>query len=122
VLDRFVATHEFHLCTGPDMTTIARRHLTLSEHENGVIALSGELDLDSSAYLAARIAEWSGDGDLVVLTAGLDFADISGCRALLRAAEALGPGRRLVLPDPSPPLAHVLDLCDWSASGRLTVA
>jgi anti-anti-sigma regulatory factor len=121
VLDRLVAAHEFQLCTGPDMTKTARRYLRLTEHEDGVIALAGELDLDSSAYLAARIAEWGGDGDLVVRSAGLEFADVSGCRTLLAAAAALGPDRRLVLPDPAPALARVLDLCDWSSSGRLTV-
>jgi len=121
LLERLVATHEFQLRTGRAVTTTARRRLTISERDDGAIALAGALDIDSSAYLAARLAEIDGDGDLVVLTCGLGFADISGCRALLRAAEALGGGRRMVLPDPSAALVRVLTLCGWSSRGRLVL-
>jgi hypothetical protein len=122
MLQRLVATHDFQLCTGRVVTTAARRRLTISEHDDGAIALAGALDIDSSAYLAARLAEVDGGGDLVVRTSGLGFADISGCRALLRAAEALGCGRRMVLPEPSAPLVRVLTLCGWSSHGRLTLS
>jgi hypothetical protein len=122
VLERLVTTHEFQLSTTPELTTTVRRSLTLSEREDGVILLSGELDLDSSAYLAARLAELDGEDDLVVLTSGLGFADISGCRTLMRAAEALGRGRRLVLPDAAAPLVRALKLCGWSSHGRLVLA
>lgn len=122
MLQRLVATHDFQLCTGPDLTTTARRRLTISEHEDGVVALSGALDIDSSAYLAARLGEFGGEGDLVVLTSGLGFADISGCRALVRAAEALDRDRRMVLPDAAAPLVRVLKLCGWSSHGRLVLA
>jgi anti-anti-sigma regulatory factor len=122
LLDRLVATHQFHVCTDAGMTMARRRHLTVSEHEDGIIALAGELDIDSSSYLAARIAAFDGDRDLVVLTSDLAFADVSGCRALVRAAETLGPGRRLLLPDAAEPLLQVLELCGWSAEGRLTPA
>jgi hypothetical protein len=120
VLERLVATHEFQLCTGPQLTTTARRRLTISEHDDGVIALSGALDIDSSAYLGARLAVLDGEDDLVVLTSGLGFADISGCRALLHAAEALG-GRRMVLPEAAAPLVRVLTLCGWSSHKRLVL-
>jgi hypothetical protein len=122
VLERLVATHEFQLCTGHALTTAARRRLTISERDDGAIALAGALDIDSSAYLAARLAAVEGDDDLVVHTSGLGFADISGCRALLLAAEALGGGRRMVLPDPSGPLLRVLTLCGWSSHERLVLA
>jgi hypothetical protein len=121
VLERLVATHEFRLWTGPQLTTTARRRLTISEHDDGVIALAGALDIDSSAYLAARLAVLDGEDDVVVLTSGLGFADISGCRALLHAAEALGRGRRIVLPDPSAPLVRVLELCGWTSHDRLVL-
>jgi anti-anti-sigma regulatory factor len=119
VLERLRAIHEFQLCTGPQLATAARRRLTISEHGGGVIALSGALDIDASAYLAARLAALDGDDDLVVLTSGLGFVDISGCRALVRAAEALGRGRRVVLLDVAAPLARVLELCGWSSHERL---
>lgn len=121
-LERLVSTHEFQVLTSAKLTTTARRRLTVSEHDDGVIALSGALDLDASAFLAARLAEFDDPGDLVVLTSGLGFADITGCRALVRAAEMLADGRRLVLPDAAAPLVRVLKLCGWSDHGRLVLA
>jgi len=121
VLERLVAAHEFQLWTGPQLATTARRRLTISEHDGGVVALAGALDIDSAAYLAARLAALDGGDDLVVLTSGLGFADISGCRALLHAAEALGRGRRMVLPDAAAPLVRVLELCGWSSHARLVL-
>jgi anti-anti-sigma regulatory factor len=121
VLERLVAMHEFQLCTGPDGTTTARRHLTMTERRDGVVGLAGALDIDASAYLAARLAECDGDDDLVLLTGGLDFVDISGCRALVHAAEARPPGRRLVLPDAGAPLRRVLKLCGWESHERLAL-
>lgn len=121
VLERLVARHDFQICTDRHVTTTSRRRLTISEHEDGVIALSGALDVDSASYLAARFAEISQSGDLVVLTSGLGFADISGCRALVHAAEELGRGHHMVLPDASGPLLRVLKLCGWSSHGRLVL-
>lgn len=122
VLQRLVATHEFRLSTGRESTTTARRHLTIAERDDGVLALTGVLDIDASAYLAARLAELDSDGDLVLLTDGLDFVDISGCRALVRAAEARAPGRRLVLPAAGAPLRRILKLCGWASHERLVLA
>lgn len=122
VLSRLVSAHEFQVRTSPSLTTTARRRLTVSEHDDGVISLAGALDIDSSSFLAARLADVDDDsGDLVLKTSGLGFADISGCRALVRAAEALGSGRRLLLPDAAPPLVRVLKLCGWSEHRRLVL-
>lgn len=121
LLERLVAAHEFQLRTGPDGTTTARRHLTMTERRDGVVELAGALDIDASAYLAARLAELDGEDDLVLLTGRLDFVDISGCRALVRAAEARAPGRRLVLPDAGAPLRRVLKLCGWESHERLAL-
>ena len=121
VLQRLVATHDFQLRSGPEGTTTARRHLMITERQDGVVELAGALDIDASAYLAARLAEHDDDGDLVLLTGRLDFVDLSGCRALVRAAEARAPGRRLVLPDACAPLRRVLDLCGWASHERLAV-
>ena len=121
VLEQLVARHAFQVCTDRHLTTTARRRLTISEHEDGLIALSGALDIDSSAYLAARFAEISHTGDLVVMTSGLGFADVSGCRALVHAAERLEGGRHMVLPDAAEPLVRVLKLCGWSPSGHLVL-
>lgn len=121
VLERLVPRHGFQVCTDRHMTTTARRRLTVSEHEDGRIALSGALDIDSATYVASRFAEITHDRDVVVLTSGLGFADISGCRALVHAAEELGRGRHMVLPDAAGPLVRVLKLCGWSSHGRLVL-
>jgi anti-anti-sigma regulatory factor len=121
VLEQLISVHQFQVRTGHGLTTTARRRLTISEHGDGVIALSGALDIDSAAFLAARLAELDGEEDIVVRTSGLGFADISGCRALIRAAESLGRGRHLVLPDPSDALVRVLKLCGWADHGRLVL-
>lgn len=120
-IDSLLAAHDIQLRVAPALTTATRRRLTVGEHGDGVMALTGALDIDASPYLAARLSELDGDGDVVVLTAGLGFADVSGCRALVRAAEALDDGCRLVLPDPSPALVRVLELCDWSSHERLVL-
>lgn len=120
-LERLVATHDFQICTGPTLTTAARRRLTISEHHDGVIALSGALDIDSAPYLAARLAEFGDGGDVVVATSGLGFADITGCRALVQAAAHLGGEHRLLLPEPSAPLVRVLRLCGWSSDDHLVL-
>jgi anti-anti-sigma regulatory factor len=122
VLERLVAVHDFRVTTGADATTTARGHMTIRERADGVLSLAGELDIDSSAYLAARLGELDADdGDLVVLTRDLEFVAASGCRALVRAAEELTPGRRLLLPDPSAQLVRVLTLCGWSSHERLVL-
>ncbi|HUR84398.1 MAG TPA: MEDS domain-containing protein [Solirubrobacteraceae bacterium] len=121
-LDRLVGTHEFRLWTGPHLTATARRGLSVSERPEGVIVLAGELDIASSAYVSARLEAAAGGGDLVVETSELEFADISGCRALVRAAEKLGSDQRMVLRDPNPALLQVLELCGWSDNGRLVLA
>jgi anti-anti-sigma regulatory factor len=122
-LERLVAAHEFCVSTGPGATTTVRRHLTIGERADGVVSLAGQLDIDTSAYLTARLGELDADdGDLVVLTSDLEFVGISGCLALVRAAEALAPGRRLLLPDPSARLVRVLRLCGWSSHERVVLA
>lgn len=121
VLERLTAAHDFQIRTGPTLTTAARRRLTISEHDDGVLALSGALDVDSAAYLVARLAEFERSGDVVLATSGLGFADITGCRALMQAAADLGERGRLVLPEPSEPLVRVLELCGWSSSEHLVL-
>jgi anti-anti-sigma factor len=121
-LDRLVAAHDFHVSTGPDETTASRPHLTIRERADGVVSLAGELDIGTSAYLAARLGQLDADGgDLVVLTRDLEFVGVTGCRALVCAAEALAPGRRLALPDASAQLVRVLAICGWSSHERLAL-
>jgi len=120
--EQLMAAHQFQVRTAEGLTTTARRRLTISEHEGSVLAVAGALDIDSSALLAARLSELDGDHDIVLQTSGLGFADISGCRALIHAAESLDRGRRLLLPDPSTALVRVLELCGWADHGRLVLS
>jgi anti-anti-sigma factor len=86
------------------------------------LVLSGELDMDSVACLTARLIEdVPRDGDLVVEAGGLSFIDVSGCRALVEAAERLGDGRRLVLSHPPRTLVRVMSLCGWADHPRLVL-
>jgi anti-anti-sigma factor len=88
---------------------------TITESASGgAIHLSGELDLGTGPYVAARLAEHlPGGEDIVIDAAGLSFVDVSGCRALMQTALALRPPRRLVLRTASPALLRVLALCRW---------
>ncbi len=122
VLSPLLAAHEFQLRTGERLTTTERRRLTISESADGVISLAGALDIDASGYLAARLAELDDEGDLVLVTSGLRFADFAGCRALVRAADAFDEGRRMILRDPPEPLVRVLGLCGWPSGDRLVLA
>lgn len=122
VLERLLATHEFHVRVGPQATITARRQLTIRERDDGAVELAGALDIDASAYLTQRLAAAAEHGaDLVVLTCDLQFASVSGCRALVQAAEALAPGRRLGLPDPSVRLLRLMKLCGWWPHERIAV-
>jgi anti-anti-sigma factor len=92
------------------------------DDRNGLV-LSGELDMDSVAYLCARLTEQvAQDADLVVETGGLSFIDVSGCRALVQAAEQLSDGRRLVLAHPPRTLERILSLCGWADHPRLVLS
>lgn len=118
-LTRLIAAHNVQVCTSGSETTTARGRLTISEHDDETVALSGALDIDSAAYAGVRLAAHDGDGDLVVRTAELGFADISGCRAIVHAAELLDDGRRLVLPEPAPALVRVMGMCGWTDHPQL---
>lgn len=87
------------------------------------LVLSGEFDMDSVAHLSARLTEHvSRDGDVVIEAGGLSFIDVSGCRALVEAAERLDEGRRLVLAHPPRMLVRVMSLCGWADHPRLVVS
>jgi len=63
--------------------------VTRSEADALILALSGELDLDSSSLLEQEIEAGAANGSphLVIDLSGLEFIDSSGLRTLLRAHE-----------------------------------
>ena len=86
------------------------------------LVLSGEIDIASTPYLAARLAEHlEQGGDLMVEAGDLSFIDVSGCRALVWAAEQLGDGRRLVVGSASWVLERALGQCGWADHPQLVL-
>jgi hypothetical protein len=75
-------------------------------------ALSRELHAgaDGAAGLSDAI---TGNGDLHIDVSRLEFADVTGIRALVRIAES-GQGRRLVLRGLPPPIRTVITVVGWS--------
>jgi anti-anti-sigma factor len=81
--------------------------------EGTVLALYGELDLDSlTALYAALDPALSVPGAVVVIDcAGLEFCDSTGLNALLRAqARAAPDGSRIELARPRPLVLRMLEL------------
>jgi len=78
-----------------------------------VYALSGDLDNASAGALVRRLTALAEGtvGDVVLDLSGVGFLDSAGLEALIRAHRGLrADGRRLVLRDPPPPVARLLDL------------
>ncbi|MGW2374305.1 MULTISPECIES: STAS domain-containing protein [Kitasatospora] len=81
--------------------------------EGTVIALYGELDLDSITELNAVLLPALAEPATVIVIdcAGLDFCDSTGLNALLRAqARALDEGSRIELARPRPLVLRMLEL------------
>jgi anti-anti-sigma factor len=71
--------------------------LTVAREEGATrLTLRGELDLGTAAQLERALAE--ADGEVLLDLRGLTFMDSTGVRVVLEAAEAGGPGLRMLLP------------------------
>jgi stage II sporulation protein AA (anti-sigma F factor antagonist) len=78
-----------------------------------VYAVAGDLDNASAVALSRRLASLAEGtvGDIVLDVSGVGFVDSVGLEALIRTHRALrDDGRRLVLRDPTPPVARLLEL------------
>ena len=73
--------------------------LTVARDERGArrLTLRGELDLATAPRLEHALAD-AGE-DVVLDLRGLTFMDSTGVRVLLEAAEAAGPGLRMIAPE-----------------------
>jgi anti-anti-sigma regulatory factor len=87
------------------------------------LRLIGEADLATRGLLddALRRAAGHTESDLVVDLSALEFADLSAVESLVRAASALGPGRRLVVRAAGPAVRRVVDLLGWGRGDALIV-
>jgi anti-anti-sigma regulatory factor len=86
------------------------------------IRLVGDIDYDVARDIGARIQEQATlQGDVIVDVSNVTFADVSGCRMLVRAAAGLTGGRRLVLLNAGTQLVGTLTACGWLDSPHLVV-
>jgi len=96
--------------------------LTAIDLDASTLSLEGEIDAYTAPDLAARYVDLpEGDGDFVIDMSKVDFMDSSGLRVIIelhqRAEQA---SRRLVLRDPSQPVARLIEVS--GLSGHLHVA
>jgi anti-anti-sigma factor len=103
-----------------ELTTAIRRE------PSGVrLVLAGELDMNGvlEAERAVDAAAAATRGNLTIDLAELDFMDLFGARALLRAADAaLTPERGVVIANPNRHVRRLFELITDLAHGRSLVA
>lgn len=78
-----------------------------------VYAVAGDLDHASAGALIRRVTALAEGtvGDVVLDVSGVEFIDSVGLEVLIRVHRGLlDDGRRLVLRDPAPPVARLLEL------------
>jgi anti-anti-sigma regulatory factor len=123
LLDEVAAAHELEVGLDGNVARARWRTATILESASDPgIRVCGELDLASGPYLAARLAEHlPGGGNIVIDARELSFADVSGCRALVQTALAMGAPRRLVIEGAPAQLLRALELSGWRELPRLEV-
>jgi len=78
--------------------------------QDGVLRLSGELDLATDKDLLTAFRSVSNDGSEVILDVSeLEFIDSTGIRAFVTIAKEASP-RRVVLRSPRRPVRKLIDL------------
>jgi anti-anti-sigma factor len=122
LLARLVGVHEFRIAIDPGSTTVTRGAVSVVEESAAELVVSGEVDVAVDRYLWSRLEEHLlAEGDVVVDVGEVSFIDVSGCRALVRAATRLRGGRRLVLAHPPRQLVRTLSLCGWADHPRIVL-
>jgi ABC-type transporter Mla MlaB component len=87
------------------------------------LALVGDVDRSNVAAVAQALARLrSHAGDVHLDLSGLLFCDLGGLQAIVRASQALEPGRRLVLHGIPHQLERALDIVDWAPLPNLFIA
>lgn len=75
----------------------------------------GEIDISNSVALTHALTQMvDGQPHIHLDFRSLVFCDLSGIRALVNVAEAMGPDRRLLIHGLAPELEHVIGLVGWS--------
>jgi anti-anti-sigma factor len=87
------------------------------------LSVSGVIDhYNVDSFARSLTSSLDGEGDLNVDLSELEFCDVSGIRALVRAAECLDGGRRLVLHGLPPQLRTVMTVVGWTNLPGLVVS
>lgn len=94
----------------------ADRHLIVTRTESPEgLRFAGEIDVSNSSAVGQSVrAVLRDSGNPHLDVSNLSFCDISGIRALLEAATALGDGRRLLLHGLPEQLQTVMKITGWS--------
>jgi anti-anti-sigma factor len=106
-----------------DGPVYADNHLIVTRTENPEgFRFAGEIDVtNSEAVMQAVVMATSDSGDPHLDLSRLSFCDISGIRALVEAATALGEGRRMLLHGLPVQLQTVMNVTGWSGLPSLTL-
>jgi anti-anti-sigma regulatory factor len=87
------------------------------------LALVGDIEAANVEAVGRALARMeSAGGDVHLDLSGLLFCDLGGLQAIVRAAQTLGPGRRLVLHGIPRQLERALEIVEWAPLPNLTIA
>lgn len=87
------------------------------------LALVGDVEASNVQAVARALAGLPPSaGDVHLDLSGLLFCDLGGLQAIVRAAQALEPGRRLVLHGIPRQLERALEIVDWAPLPNLSIA
>ena len=87
------------------------------------LALVGDIEASNVQAVARALAALpSAAGDVHLDLSGLLFCDLGGLQVIVRAAQALEPGRRLVLHGIPGQLERALEIVDWAPLPNLSLA
>jgi anti-anti-sigma regulatory factor len=87
------------------------------------LALVGDVEANNVQAVSRALAGLpAGAGDVHLDLSGLLFCDLGGLQAIVRAAQALEPGRRMVLRGIPRQLERVMEIVDWAPLPNLTIS
>ena len=87
------------------------------------LALVGDVEASNVQAVERALAGLpAAAGDVHLDLSGLLFCDLGGLQTIVRAAQALGPGRRLVLHGIPRQLERALEIVDWAPLPNLSIA
>jgi anti-sigma B factor antagonist len=85
--------------------------LTIEIADDGVIVVSGDIDMAGGPVLTASVLQQEGDSPTVIDLAGVSFIDSSGLRSLLDTSRrAQARGTEVVLRSIGPEVARLLEI------------